>query len=76
MTKRKVENIEALLGMKGATVVADVTGTKVQLLAIHLGDAETNNILPLILPFMLRRIEEHLRDYTVVGNVYDWDTGA
>lgn len=69
ITKRKIENIEGLIGIAGTTVIADVKGARVELLAINLGGSEHADILHLILPFMRRRIEEQLRDYTLVGDV-------
>lgn len=73
MTKRKVENIEALIGIKDATIIANVNGARVELLAFRIGDDDRMNILHMLLPFMRRRIEEQLRDYLTVGNVYDWE---
>lgn len=73
ISKRKIENIEFIIGISGAQVIADVFGTKVEILAISLGKSEHADILPLVLPFMRKRIEESLRDYVTVGRVFDWD---
>lgn len=73
ISKRKVENIESIIGLSGAQVIADVYGTKVEILAISLGKSEHANVLPLVLPFMLKRIEESLREYVTVDKVFDWD---
>lgn len=73
ISKRKIENIEFIIGISGAQVIADVFGAKVEILAISLGKSEHADILPLVLPFMRKRIEESLRDYVTVGRVFDWD---
>lgn len=72
-SKRKVENIESIIGISGAQVIADVSGTKVEILAISLGKSVHADILSLVLPFMRKRIEESLREYVTVGKVFYWD---
>lgn len=73
ISKRKIENIEFIIGISGAQVIADVYGTKVEILAISLGKSEHADVLPMVLPFMRKRIEESLREYVMVGKVFDWD---
>jgi hypothetical protein len=77
--KRKEENVEKLTGLKGARVLADVSGLHVELLAFTFGTAEfiEGDYLDLLTPSMAEKIKESLRDYTPVADaVFDWDEVA
>jgi hypothetical protein len=74
--KRVVENIEHLIGLKGATVMADVSGMQVTLLAICVNGDENADILAIVLPFMREKIKLMLRDFSLVQDAIipcDWE---
>lgn len=84
-TNRVEHNVEHITHLKGSRVLADVSGFKVEIITLMIGDGKilldergfvcSACFRHLLTPQAIEKIKEELRDYTPVADavLHDWE---
>lgn len=78
--KRIEHNVEHIVRIKGARVMADVAGLRVDVVGFTFGHSEfiEGNFIDLLPAQAIEKIKEELRDYSPVADaiIFDWNEVA